>query len=342
MHTAEPAIPPRNPFRARGEPTLPERFNELSIQTDLDTSPAALEREPSSPPGAASRSPSPEVTGPPSSNDAPSHSPQPTPQRYAPPPGPPPNVAASSQLAIDAIAEELPPAYTPTADVRQGETSIEFGPRRPFGQTPARGSPRANGGYVTWQRSQRPSWQPTYTNSPGRLVYAGTAPVRRPPPGPPLINIAPPPQHPTNSRGAGSQPSQSSQPSRSPQASQPPQSPDRPLSDFARDFYTAGAGGASQQSNTGGPAGPSSRNDGSSQNGQDTPPPMPPRPNESREVPEGQADDGQPTHKPVPGHPLLNSGKVLVYPAGYDCNKCASYDVSAEGVNLTTSSSCRP
>ncbi|KAF5357409.1 hypothetical protein D9758_005956 [Tetrapyrgos nigripes] len=33
-------------------------------------------------------------------------------------------------------------------------------------------------------------------------------------------------------------------------------------------------------------------------------------------------DDGRPTHKPVPGHPLLHDGKLLVYPTGYYCEKC--------------------
>ena len=32
----------------------------------------------------------------------------------------------------DPLNEELPPAYTPAADASQGETTIEYGPRRPF------------------------------------------------------------------------------------------------------------------------------------------------------------------------------------------------------------------
>ncbi|THV06619.1 hypothetical protein K435DRAFT_848702 [Dendrothele bispora CBS 962.96] len=48
------------------------------------------------------------------------------------------------------------------------------------------------------------------------------------------------------------------------------------------------------------------------------PPSGPPPSSPSSSIP----DDGRPTNKPVPGHPLLNEGKLLVYPAGYSCEKC--------------------
>jgi len=50
-------------------------------------------------------------------------------------------------------------------------------------------------------------------------------------------------------------------------------------------------------------------------------PPPPPRPAStppSSSVP----DDGSPTRKPVPGHPLLRHGNLLVYPKDYLCVKC--------------------
>lgn len=73
------------------------------------------------------------------------------------------------------------------------------------------------------------------------------------------------------------------------------------LSDFARDFYAAGHR--------------PSRSLGS--------PPIQPPPEQPR-TQNQIADDGRPTRTPVPGHPLLNNGKTLVYPFGYECSKCLS------------------
>ncbi|KAG8852766.1 hypothetical protein FRB91_005972 [Serendipita sp. 411] len=33
-------------------------------------------------------------------------------------------------------------------------------------------------------------------------------------------------------------------------------------------------------------------------------------------------NDGKPTTRPIPGHPLLSRGRVLIYPPGYECHKC--------------------
>ncbi|KAK2467176.1 hypothetical protein APHAL10511_000725 [Amanita phalloides] len=38
----------------------------------------------------------------------------------------------------------------------------------------------------------------------------------------------------------------------------------------------------------------------------------------------GTVDDSKPTSIPVPGHPLLRGGKLLVYPKGHTCSKCTS------------------
>lgn len=86
----------------------------------------------------------------------------------------------------------------------------------------------------------------------------------------------------------------------------PPQQPRQPpqrreLSDFAREFYAAG-GGAS----------------GSGEALPQRPPLRQPQSQSS--IP----DDGKPTRTPVPGHPLLNNGRTLVYPADYECCKCLS------------------
>lgn len=76
------------------------------------------------------------------------------------------------------------------------------------------------------------------------------------------------------------------------------------LSDFARDFYAAG-----------------DRESRSAESLSQSLPRSPPRhPQSQNSIP----DDGRPTRTPVPGHPLLNNGKTLVYPAGYECSKCMS------------------
>jgi len=86
---------------------------------------------------------------------------------------------------------------------------------------------------------------------------------------------------------------------------QPPRQAPSDLSDFARDFYIAG--------------------DGASRSAEDLPrrPPL-----RQPETQNSTPDDGRPTRTPVPGHPLLNNGKTLVYPAGYECEKCLSPSTS--------------
>ena len=81
----------------------------------------------------------------------------------------------------------------------------------------------------------------------------------------------------------------------------PPSFREQELSDFARDFYTA--------------------RDRPSRSSESLPSHSPPRhPQSQNSIP----NDGRPTRTPVPGHPLLNNGKTLVYPAGYECDKCMS------------------
>lgn len=102
----------------------------------------------------------------------------------------------------------------------------------------------------------------------------------------------------------------------------PPQQPPRqdhqplqppPLSDFARDFYATGGRASRSAGNT----------------------PHPPQTQTSF------PDDGRPTQTPVPGHPLLNHGRTLVYTTGYECDKCESpsehpVPTSADGIQATT------
>jgi len=91
----------------------------------------------------------------------------------------------------------------------------------------------------------------------------------------------------------------------------PPQPP--PLSDFARDFYAT--------------ADRASRSTGNIHHPPQTQNPLP--------------DDGRPTRTPVPGHPLLNNGRTLVYTTGYECDKCEPPSIlpilaPADGIQATT------
>jgi hypothetical protein len=125
-----------------------------------------------------------------------------------------------------------------------------------------------------------------------------------------------------------------------------------PVSDFASDFYAAGASGRSRLTspNISTPTSSSPVPHGHSAPNVKTsyaPPPGPPTTSvfpssdsnryapsprllcaessnlssESGSRPVVQ-DDGRPTRVPKPGHPLLWNEKVLVYPSGYECHKC--------------------
>jgi len=200
-----------------------------------------------------------------------------------------------------------PPPYTPRADPRQGESTVEYGPTRPFQQAPAvsRTAPvprlAQQPGLLSSQTSSvsrrgRSLWQQLtdqidqfadelerrgnransntegtgtpWSSYPGRsLPNASTLPPRRNVPPPP------PPRRRTSS------------------TSSLPQTP----SEFARDFYAAGTGDRLISD-----AGTPSRVLG--------------------EMPE--QEDRSPTTTPVPGRPLLRDGKLLVYPGGHTCEKC--------------------
>ncbi|TFK34061.1 hypothetical protein BDQ12DRAFT_727247 [Crucibulum laeve] len=262
------------------------------------------------------------------------------------------NAAASSSTnALDVTSsrppprswtpEEEPPAYTPAPDVYQGETTVEYGPRRPF-QPPPVPPPQSQSpqhtGYSTssgWSQNQqsRPGqgqgqslWQQitgqlsdivnaassaslsqgsAYNASPQHnsqwSAYPGQQqqppPQRQPTTPRPYSSFLPPPppRHPSSSTlSVASEPS--------------PHSP--PSSDFARDFYAAGPNlpGQGEFSPPSGPP-PSTGS---------TPRP-PTSPARSHGRPE---DEGKPTRTPVPGRPLLKDGKTLVYPKGYECDKC--------------------
>lgn len=249
----------------------------------------------------------------------------------------PPRGTSTAVRDSDALSEELPPAYTPVADVRQGEQSVAFGPTRPFQQRQQQQPRPALGGsqwqaQPTWHRPATSGWQAAWGGYPGQLhrsatsathMRTGSSGSRMPPP---------PPQHPSLSPTRELFPafgalqrrsSYAPPPGPPPHLAQfsPAPVPPPPPSEFARDFYEAGAGDTGVMGGVPGQySTPTSPSD--PRGPQPATPPLP-KNTTSNGIPD-VPDDGRPTTTPIPGHPLLNNGKVLVYPAGYECSKCTS------------------
>jgi len=113
-----------------------------------------------------------------------------------------------------------------------------------------------------------------------------------------------------------------------PQAGSSPTRPLSQMSDFAREFYSAGATTppeTQQEPQYAPPPGP----------------PPPPRRPRAASTSSGAgstappASDGRPTTTPTPGHPLLRNGKTLVYPQSYYCQKCMPSPLSLAILPLT-------
>jgi len=210
---------------------------------------------------------------------------------------PPSNPTGSN--ANDMLNEELPPAYTPAADTSHGEYTVQYGPLRPYQQAPPP--------LIQAVSPQRSSWQPSPAAGPTSIGSAGgSAVVSTQSTGSSVSNLGrfqPPPRHPLSSRSASIRPTSA---------------PVIASSGFARDFYSAGAdvdpsilGGSSTQYSA-----PSN-----------SPPSTQTSPQRAAQIAGANAqgqipDDGAPTKVPTPGHPLLRDGKLLVYPAGFECPKC--------------------
>ncbi|KAI5117339.1 hypothetical protein M0805_001944 [Coniferiporia weirii] len=259
----------------------------------------------------------------------------------------------------DNAPSEPPPAYTPAANPYEGEATVEYGPRRPFQPAPPApplpqqftGSSRA--GYsVTPQVTGLPiAANPTgeWSQYPGRGAR-GHGPS----------GLGPPPQHPsTRRRGPGPEPRVSSA---STPASGPGRQLSDFARDFYASTPGSGQGGrdpSPTQSDLSSNEAPEPEHfervrptvtTSPSHNPPPGPPPTrhapPPGPPPSRNVPpsgpppasplapiapppsrpsrgvSNSVDEGKPTSSPTPGRPLLNNGKILVYPAGHECRKC--------------------
>ncbi|KAJ6494274.1 hypothetical protein C8R45DRAFT_1134991 [Mycena sanguinolenta] len=244
---------------------------------------------------------------PPPSN-SPSSPPRPAQQQYAPPPNPPPSNPSPPTLSPDplGLTEDEPPAYTTRPDVYSGETTLEYGPTRPFQpvhQPRPAPAPQPQGPVQSlWQQLT------------GQFTGSSTTQF--------------PPAH-WSAYPGGQQQQQYAPPSNpnlpvNPQ--QQPQPPTTHLSEFARDFYATTAVPPGAFSDVSG-----ARNNSSSDPGYPPPPGaqqyqppagLPPRTPSPARSPGGLPDDGRPTSTPVPGHPLLHNGNTLIYPPYHECHKC--------------------
>lgn len=224
-----------------------------------------------------------------SSSTTPPAAPQPAP---SPKPSNSPSTTPTEPDPVG-LSEELPPAYTPGPNVYQGESTVEYGPRRPF---------------------------------------------QAPPPRPPPPQQQPQLLHPQPTGWSTVQPSHT--------GDRPP-SILRQITDHIVDQINNAGSSSSSYNRYNAPQTGYSGYPGQSVRTQATgshlvvpqntgvPPPLPARPAGGYAPPSGappgsgtssptEHNDGRPTPRPVPGHPLLNAGRLLVYPAGYECYKCTS------------------
>jgi hypothetical protein len=267
-----------------------------------------------------------------------------------PPSSPPPIVTiedtdgnnSNASILPEDILEDLPPAYTPTPDVHQGEYTMERGPRRPF-------QPTAAGGVGAGAPPRHPSNASLFSR-PGATVASSSYRPAIPTETRPRSNFTGSSNNSNWSAYPGAHRSTASLGSNNilvvppPPPQQRPSSANantntganasRPMSEFARDFYAAGAADTSSLSQGTSPGGSNSGSTSPHTNRYAPPPGSPPRlagwpasdgratqPQSNHTIP----DDGRPTTTPMPGHPLLKNGRLLVYTGGYECPRCRYY-----------------
>ncbi|KAF9233729.1 hypothetical protein BU15DRAFT_90246 [Melanogaster broomeanus] len=219
---------------------------------------------------------------------------------------------ASAAAEIDRIDEDLPPAYTPAADQTIGEATLELGPRRPF-QAPPRQPPSSQYG-----PPQQPPWNQSLSyHSQSQSHLPSWPPQHRPNQPPWQMQRYPNSYGGQRGRGGGLLGA---------------------LFDTVRDVVDVVSGAhderliAAQRANAGAYATPYNPNTGLLVVPDASPRAAPPQGQPSANVrrsstpprspPPITPDDGTPTTTPVPGHPLLRDGNLIVYPKDYLCVKC--------------------
>ncbi|KAF5379395.1 hypothetical protein D9615_006657 [Tricholomella constricta] len=218
-----------------------------------------------------------------------------------------PNSAVS-----DTLDEDLPPAYTPGPDVHSGESTVEYGPQRPYQTAPAP-APAPSAHHRHHRLPPPIHVQPPPPHTPPSIWRQFAETIATQLTGPAQVS-----PHPTGGSSSswsgypgqqqrlhphhtGPRPGVHPRPQAPPLPPRPASmssSPSAANSDFARDFYAAGPGPTSEHGHV-----PARR------------PPPPPTPTPTSE-------DGPPTQSPTPGRALLRGGKLLVYPPGHMCSKC--------------------
>ncbi|OJA13167.1 hypothetical protein AZE42_06221 [Rhizopogon vesiculosus] len=230
---------------------------------------------------------------------------------------PPRMIQRNDSLGIE---EEMPPAYTPSADVYHGESTVEVGPQRPFQQPP--------------RPPHRPSHSLSHSHS-GLTSSSSQSQLRLRPR--PQSQSQPQPQQPL-APWATSTPSPASGPNSS-WSMYPGQRFERrggglvgAIFHTVRDVVDAVSSVHDEnrvlrpaQTGTYAAPYPQSSSSGmtqshyapSHQGGQG-------QVSSAQQTPQRQIpDDGSPTRTPAPGHPLLNNGNILVYPnKDHICIKC--------------------
>ncbi|KAL4061920.1 hypothetical protein J3A83DRAFT_4331575 [Scleroderma citrinum] len=249
----------------------------------------------------------------------------------APPSSPPvPVPTSNNHRSPIPFEDDLPPAYTPAADPTLGEATVELGPRRPFQRPPAPRllTPHSTGHPSSVPGSVPPASQiinPPWHQPPGQTYRSG-----------PLSpsSVAFPQQQPNGPQHHTwhSSHTYSTSLGYPKTRTQGGGGLIGALIDTVKDVVDVISGAheermlAAQQANAGAyaPSYPSVQ-------GQYSPPHVPPPPGpasqpQERSIPNSPTsnvpDDGSPTRTPIPGHPLLRDGMLLVYPKDYVCPKC--------------------
>lgn len=265
-----------------------------------------------------------------------------TPSGFAPPPGPPPPLAISRaadapptpiaapapEVTVttegdpDEGSSEPPPPYTLTPQRWVGEETVQLGPRHPFEAAPAplRPIPPQNTSSSASSARPRPTVSTNHRSSNSVRNPPSSASYQSPP--------GPPPRHP--STRIPSNPTTNNSPARRRNSGTFASGWNDSPSPMPGD-YPAPAGPPPQSSSSLRPpaASPALTRRRSEGGGQYQPPPHPP-PSTSPPAPasttQSVANDSKPTRNPMPGHPLMYNGKVLVYPPRYTCHKCMHWD----------------
>ncbi|KIK95489.1 hypothetical protein PAXRUDRAFT_826974 [Paxillus rubicundulus Ve08.2h10] len=235
-------------------------------------------------------------------------------------------VSPSAAPKTDRIDEDLPPAYTPAADPTIGEATIQLGPRRPFQEPPRHPPPSqyAPSGPESHTQQQSQWHQPL-----GQSYHPQTQPSWQPQSQSGWRPQLQPSQAQWQTRGYPNSYGGQRQGGGGLLGS---------LFDTVRDVVDVVSGAheerviAAQRANAGAYAAPHSPSSGMNLYAPPAGPPprgpgQTPRSGRRSSTPPRSPppiipDDGTPTRTPVPGHPLLRDGNLIVYPKDHLCVKC--------------------